>query len=460
MASEESTPAREAPHSVRAEEWLLGSLVSDHAAWSDAATMVSADDFHHPPHRLIFRVLSEMADAGQALDLVTLSEELSDRSLLEKAGGADYLAGLAGRMERKPGSPNVAAYARIVRDKATLRGLIDAGRAIAKLALEPGKRDTETLLDDAERQILALRRRRRPAHAARRAGDIAVAIQRRLDDEAGRERSLKGVSTGLRDLDAAIGGLLPSELIVIGGRPAMGTSTLMTNLAERAVLGATQDPRPVLFFSLDDPADLVVSRLLASIGRIDLHRIRSGSPPHESEKLARAIRRLSKARLYLEDGPHTINDLCLRARQTARKSGGLKLILVDSLQRIRPEAGDETPTDEDPEFSWSLKTLAREMQCPVIAGSKLNRRPERRASRYPELSDLRGSGSIEHDADVVLLLYREDVYRRDSDRYGVADIILAKHPTGRLTTVELRFSGRWARFDDLGCRTIQDDYHK
>ena len=434
------------PHSIKAEEWLLGGLLINDLTWPDAADSVSPEDFHHPPHGLIFRVLSEMAVAGQPVDLVTLSEELSHRSLLEAAGGSDYLTALAGRIGRKPGPPNVAAYARIVREKATLRGLIDAGKAIMEMGLRSEGRNAGALLDEAEQRVLSLRRNRRPADRPHPAAEVAVRVKERLDRQAKQNRGPTGVATGFQELDAVTGGFQPSELVVIAGRPGMGTSTLMTNIAEHAAQPDANEPRAVLFFSLDDSAEVVASRLLSSLGRIDLKFIRRGLPWPDWEKLGDALGRLRKKPLYLEDGPQTASGIRLRARQLARESGGLKMIMVDSLQRIRPEVEGETALTDDLEPSWSLKTLAREMRCPVVASSTLNRRPERRGDKRPELSDLRGSGAIEQDADLVLMLYRDEVYRKDSELQGLAEVRVAKHPARGMAHVGLQFAGRWARF--------------
>ena len=449
MDHEETAATDVSPHSIKAEEALIGGILLDAEAWQDAGAHVLAEDFHYPPHQLVFRVVTEMLDAGRPVDLVTLSEELSDRSFLGRVGGADYLAALVERIGRKPGRPNMAAYARIVRHKATLRGLVDAGKAIATSAAGPEARDADVLLDDAERRILALRRNRGPDRRPRRAAEVAVRIRETLQRQAKQERGPTGVATGLLDLDAITGGFQPSQLVVIAGRPGMGKSTLLTNIAGHAVLDDARDPRPVLLFSLDEPAGAVASRLLSSLGRIDLNFIRNGLPDHEWEKLGDALRRLTERPLYLEDSPQTANGMRLRARQVARETGRLKMILVDSLQRIRPEAACERLSPEDLEPSWSLKTLAREMQCPVVATSALNRGPERRGTKRPELSDLRGSGAIEQDADIVLLMYREEMYRRDSDLQGQAEIRLAKHPAASPASIQLRFIGRWARFVDL-----------
>ena len=437
-------------HSAKAEEWLLGGLLVDDRAWPIAAALVSANDFQHPPHGVIFRVGSEMAQAGHPVDVVTLSEELSCRALLETVGGADYLAELTERMARKPGAPNVAAYARIVQQKATLRRLIDVGKAITEAGLRPQGQATAALLDEAEQKLASLRRSRRPPDRPRRISEVASGVRERLDRQA-REKHGRppGVRTGFRELDAAIGGFQPAELVVIGGRPAMGKSTLLTNIAEHATRTDTQDPRAVLFFSFDDPAHVVASRLLAALGPIDLNLLRRGLPWPEWERLGVALGKLGKRPLYLGDGPHTASDIRLRARQLAHETGGLKMIAVDSLHRIRADGTDNLSAAEPGDVSWSLKALANEMQCPVLATSMLTRGPERRAHRRPQLSDLRGSAAIEHDADIILLIYREEIYRPDRDNQGLAEVIVAKRPIGGMVTVPLRFRWRLAKFVGL-----------
>ena len=454
MERDEGTATSEPSHRIRAEEWLLGGLLIDDRTWPEAAAKLTPEDFQHPPHGQLFRVVSEMAQAGHAVDVVTLSEELSRRALLEAVGGADYLTELAERIARKPGPPNVAAYARIVEDHATSRGLVDAGKAIMEAGLHPRERAIGALLDEAERKIAALRRRQRPPYRPRHAADVALHVKERLDRQT---RELRGqppdMRTGFRELDAAIGGFQPGELVVIGGRPAMGKSTLLTNIVEHATRAGTPDPRPALFFSLDGPADEVVCRLLASLGPIDLNLLRRGLPRSEWERLGIALGKLDKRPLYLEDGPHTASDIRLRARQVAHESGGLKMIAVDSLHRVRADSGDNLSAPEPGDVSWSLKALASEMQCPVVATSMLTRGPERRGHRRPQLSDLRGSAAIEHDANVILLVYREELYRPDRDNQGLAEVIVAKRPIGGITTVLLRSVGRLARFVDPEAET-------
>ena len=451
MGPDDRATAGEPPHSVKAERWLLGGLLVDDRTWPDAAARLTPDDFHHPPHGQIFRVLSEMVQAGQPVDVVTLAEELSRRALLEAVGGQDYLAELAERIVRKPGVPKVAAYARIVQEHATSRGLVDAGTAIREVGLRPQEKAVGPLLDEAERKIAALRRRKRPPDRPRHVADAALGVKERLERQAREERGQPtGVRTGLRELDAAIGGFHPGELVVIGGRPSMGKSTLLTNIAEHATRADTRDPRPVLFFALDESTDAVVARLFASLGPIDLNLLRRGLPWPEWERLGVAMGKLAKRPLYLEDGPHTASDLRLRARQLAHESGGLKMIAVDSLHGIRAEDGCRSSAAEPGDASWALKALAKEMQCPVVATSMVTRGPERRAGRRPELSDLRGSAAIEHDADVILLVFREEMYHRSQpDDRGLAEVIVAKRPTGIRTTLLLRFVGRLARFVGL-----------
>ena len=453
MERDEGSTTDERAHRVKAEEWLLGGLLVDDRTWPEAAARLTPEDFHHPPHGQIFHVVSEMLHAGHPVDVVTVSEELSRRALLETVGGVNYLAELAERIGRKPGAPRVAAYARIVRDHATSRSVVDVGKAIVEAGLRPREQAVGPLLDEAERQIAALRRIRRPPDRPRHVADVALRVKERLDRQARGERGQPtGVRTGFRELDAAIGGFQPAELVVIGGRPGMGKSTLLTGIAEHATGADTRGPGAVLFFSLDDPAQVVASRLLASLGPIDLSLLRRGLPWPQGERLGAALGKLAKRRLYLEDGPHTASEVRLRARQVAHETGGLKMIAVDSLHRVR-SGGDDLSAPEPGDVSWSLKALANEMRCPVVATSMLTRGPERRGHRRPELSDLRGSAAIEHDADVILLVYREEVYRPDGDNQGLAEVIVAKRPIGGMTTVLLRFVGGLAKFVDLEAET-------
>ena len=452
MNRDEATAATQLPHDAKAERWLIGGLLVDEGTWPDAAGMLSANDFRHRPHGIIFRVASDMVAAGQRLTQSTLAVELSQRSLLEAAGGGEYLVGLAERTEQKPGVLDVAACARIVRDKATLRGLVNVGKAIMESGLDDSKHDVQKLLDDAESRLLSLRGSNLPASRPRRASDVASRVKDRLERQSRPDGKSSGVGTGLSALDKATGGFHPGELVVIGGRPSMGKSALLANIAESASLGNKQGSGAVLYFNLDEPADALAECLLSSLGRIDRHFIRGELPWHEREKFGAALAELDKRRLYVDDDSYTVGAMRLRARQVMREAGGLKMIIVDSLQRVQPDSDERVHLTDDYAPSWSLKRLAWEMQCPVVASSALNRGPDRRASKLPILSDLRGAGMIEQAADMVMLLLRREVYSLDdfAGMKGLTEIFIAKHPVAPpFRTVRLQFVGHWARFSDL-----------
>lgn len=435
------------PHSIEAEQSFLGGLMLDQYAWLKAADKVAAADFYRPSHRVIFEAMAELGNANQPLDAVTLSEALSSRSLLEKAGGNAYLAELA---ENTPGASNVGAYATIIKERSTLRRLIGAANEIADTAFLPEGRSSAEVLDHAEQLVFEIGESQLKETMPQRIDWLADAVADQLDFLAKSGNSITGVASGFDDLDRKTAGFQASDLVIVAARPSMGKTALMVNMAEHAVMSAKADEGAVLLFSMEQPAYQLVMRMLSSLGRIDQTRMRTGGLQEDDwNRFGGAQRQLKDKLLYIDDTPAlTPNDLRTRARRVAREAGGLKMIMVDYLQLMRPSAKQENRTNEIADISRSLKAIAKEMKCPLVACSQLNRSLESRTDKRPYLSDLRESGAIEQDADVILFIYRDEVYNPDSEDKGLAEIIIGKQRNGPVGMVKLAFTPNLTKFDN------------
>ena len=425
----------------------------DDNAWLKAADKVAAADFYRPAHRIIFDVMAELSNANQPLDVVTLSEALSSRALLDKAGGIAYLAELS---ESTPGASNVAAYAEIVKERATLRRLISAANEIADMAFLPEGRSSGDVLDHAEQRIFEIGESEVKDAMPRRIHYLTDALADRLDMLAKSGKSITGrVASGFDDLDRRTAGFQDSDLVIVAARPSMGKTAMMVNMAEHAVLKNRNDDGSdsgdaVLIFSMEQPADQLVMRMLSSLGRIDQTRMRTGElGQHDWDRFGGAREQIKDKPLYIDDTPAlTPNDLRTRARRVAREAGGLKMIMVDYLQLMRSSARHENRTNEISEISRSLKAIAKEMKCPLVACSQLNRSLESRTNKRPYMSDLRESGAIEQDADVILFIYRDEVYDPDTADKGIAEIIIGKQRNGPIGTVRLTFTPNLTKFEN------------
>ena len=447
------------PHSLEAEQSFLGGLMLDPHAWLKVADRVRAEDFYRPSHRIVFEVMAGLADANEPIDAVTLSEALSARALLDKAGGNAYLAEL---LEGTPGASNIAAYADIVREHAALRRLIAAAGEISDLAFAPEGRSSAEVLDHAEQLVFDIAEGRIREQMPQRVGGLADAVAQRLDFLAKTGNPITGVASGFDDLDRRTAGFQMGDLVIIAARPSMGKTALMVNIAEHAVMtggvGETEEPvakRPegdgaVLIFSMEQPADQLVMRMLSSLGRIDQTRMRTGDLHARDWDFFNSARGVLKDKpLYIDDTPAlTPNDLRTRARRVAAEAGGLKMVMVDYMQLMRPSGKHENRTNEIAEISRSLKAIAKELKCPLVACSQLNRSLESRTDKRPYMSDLRESGAIEQDADVILFIYRDEVYNKESEDKGLAEIIIGKQRNGPIGTVKLTFAPQLTKFDN------------
>ena len=433
------------PHSVEAERSLLGGLMLSEQAWDAVADVVTFGDFYRKRHSIMFREMGRLAEAAEPLDVVTLAEALQKRDLLEECGGIMYLADIA---KSTPSAANIRAYAKIVHDRATLRRIINTATQIQEAAYNPEGRDSADLLDNAERLIMQI------AEEGPKSGGpvsvtplLKVAVDR-IDELFNSEGALTGLTTGYVDLDSKTAGLQSSDLIIVAGRPSMGKTSFAMNLVENALL---ESEKPLLVFSMEMPAGALVMRMLSSIGKIDQTRIRTGKLEEEDwSKLSTAMQTLKDKPLFIDDTPAlTPTEIRSRARRVAREHGQLGMIMLDYLQLMQVAGASEGRTAEISEISRALKGIAKEFDCPVVALSQLNRALEQRPNKRPVMSDLRESGAIEQDADVILFIYRDEVYNEESPDKGTAEIIIGKQRNGPIGTVRLSFIGQYTRFENL-----------
>ncbi|WP_110602538.1 replicative DNA helicase [Salinicola lusitanus] len=434
------------PHSLEAEQSVLGGLMLDNSSWDTVSERLVADDFYRHEHRLAFNAMAELAESAHPLDVVTLSEALERRDQLESVGGLAYLAELA---RNTPSASNIRAYADIVRERATLRKLIQASRQIADSAYSPEGRPPDELVNEAERLVFQISESRPKFGGPIGMSDLLTKAVDRIDELFNMKGQMTGISTGFRDLDDMTSGLQPSDLVIIAGRPSMGKTTFAMNLVEHAVVSSD---KPVIVFSMEMPAESLMLRMLSSLGRIDQTRVRTGQLEDEDwPRLTSAVNLLKDRQLFIDDTPAlSPNELRSRVRRIAREHGNVGLVMIDYLQLMQVPGLSENRTAEISEISRSLKGVAKEFNCPVVSLSQLNRSLEQRPNKRPVMSDLRESGAIEQDADVIAFVYRDEVYNSDNpDNKGLAELIIGKQRNGPIGTVHMAFIGKYTRFEDL-----------
>lgn len=443
------------PHSVEAEQSVLGGLMLDNNAWEQVADVLVEKDFYRRDHQLIFNAIEQLMEKAQPVDVVTLAEFHDQRGELDKVGELAYLGTLA---RNTPSAANIAAYANIVRERSILRQLIQIGNNIANMAFTPEGRNSEEMLDTAERHVFEIAEK-----GAKRGGgfiqvkEVLSSVVDRIDQLFEQDSGITGLPTGFIDFDEQTSGLQPADLIIVAGRPSMGKTTFAMNIAENA---AIQAKAPVAIFSMEMPADSLAMRMLSSLGRIDQHRLRTGKLNDEDwPRLTSAIQLLNDAPLFIDDtGGLSPTELRARARRLKREHG-LSLIVVDYLQLMQGSSNGrqaENRATEISEISRSLKALAKELNVPVIALSQLNRSLEQRPNKRPVMSDLRESGAIEQDADIIVFIYRDEVYNEDSAEKGKAEIIISKQRNGPIGKIDLTFQGKYTRFDNFAAAYYQD----
>ena len=448
------------PHSTEAEQAVLGGIMLSNQHWDGIAERVIAEDFYTFAHKAIFQTMEELMRNQTPIDLITLDQALKAKGISDSVGGFAYLADLS---NNTPNAINILAYAEIVREKAILRELIAVGNRIAENSYSPKGKDIKMVLDEAEREVFAIAEKRSSStEGPQNVISVLESTIARIDTLSKLENhsGVTGVSTGFVDLDKKTAGLQPSDLVIVAARPSMGKTTFAMNLCENAAMASD---KPVLVFSLEMPAEQIMMRMIASLARVDQTKIRTGQNLDETEwsKIASVFGMFKqKNNLYIDDSSGlTPTELRSRARRVYHENNGLSMIMVDYLQLMRAPAFSDNRTLEIAEISRSLKALAKELEVPVIALSQLNRTLEQRADKRPVNSDLRESGSIEQDADLIMFIYRDEVYNDNSEDKGVAEIIIGKQRNGPIGRVRLAFNGQFSRFDNLAeQREYRDDY--
>jgi replicative DNA helicase len=438
------------PHSVEAEQSVLGGLLLEATALDKITDLLQPDDFYRHEHRIIYRQVVRLSEMAKPVDVITVAEALEIAGELDQVGGLPYLGGLA---QNVPSAANIRRYGEIVRERSIMRKLAEVGSDIASSAYNPTGRDAAQLLDEAERKVFEIAE----AGSKGKQGFIPMPplltqVVERIETLYGRDNAsdVTGTATGFTDLDRKTSGLHPGDLIIIAGRPSMGKTALAINIAENV---AMDSKLPVAIFSMEMGATQLVMRMLGSVGKLNQQDLRTGKLQDDDwGRLTHALGKLNDAPIHIDESAALSSlDLRARSRRLHRQNNGLGLIVVDYLQLMSSNVGkaSENRATEISEISRSLKALAKELQVPVIALSQLNRSLEQRTDKRPVMSDLRESGAIEQDADLILFIYRDEVYNPDSQQQGKAEIIIGKQRNGPIGVVSLAFRGEYTRFDNL-----------
>jgi len=440
------------PHSVEAEQSVLGGVLLDTTAWDKVTDLLLERDFYRFEHRLIFRHIARLTEQAKPVDVITVAESLENNAELDKAGGLSYLGSLA---QNVPTAANIHRYAEIVRERAIMRQLAEAASAIGTSAYNPGGRDARQLLDEAEKLVFEI------SEAGERGKQgfveiipLLTQVVERIETLYSRDNDsdVTGIATGFTDLDSLTSGLQPGDLIIVAGRPSMGKTAFSINIAEHVAL---EGKRPVAIFSMEMGGTQLAMRMIGSVGKLNQHTLRTGKLEDDDwARMTHALGRLHDADIFIDETAALNSiDLRSRARRLHRQNlekGGLGLIVIDYIQLMSSTSskGGDNRANEISEISRSLKSLAKELHVPVIALSQLNRSLEQRTNKRPIMSDLRDSGAIEQDADLILFIYRDEVYDPDSKYKGMAEIIIGKQRNGPIDTVGLTFRGEYTRFDN------------
>lgn len=436
------------PHSIEAEQSVLGGLLLDNAAWDRIADFINEHDFYRYDHRLIFHNIGKLISQAKPADVITVYEQLQVAGKAEEVGGLAYLNALA---QNTPSAANIRRYAEIVRDRGVLRQMVTIADEISAGAFNPQGRDVRQLLDEAESKVFAIAEEgARGQKGFLEIQPLLTQVVERIDELYHRDNQsdITGVPTGFVDLDRMTSGMQGGDLIIVAGRPSMGKTAFSLNIGEHV---AVEQGLPVAVFSMEMAGTQLAMRMLGSVGRLDQHRLRTGRLLDEDwPRLTHAIQKMNDAQLFIDETP-ALNPMELRARsrRLARQCGQLGLIVIDYIQLMSGSGNGENRATEISEISRSLKGLAKELNCPVIALSQLNRSLEQRPNKRPVMSDLRESGAIEQDADVILFIYRDQVYNPDSQDKGTAEIIIGKQRNGPIGTVRLTFLGEYTKFDNF-----------
>ncbi|MDP4589660.1 MAG: replicative DNA helicase [Burkholderiaceae bacterium] len=436
------------PQSIEAEQSVLGGLLLDNAAFEKLTDLVNENDFYRHDHRLIWQHIARLVNLSRPADVVTVNESLVSMGKAEEVGGLGYLNALA---HNTPSAANIRRYAEIVRERSMLRKLVAVADDIADMAFNPQGKEARQLLDEAESRVFKIAQEgARNSVGFQEIQPLLSQVVERIDELYHREggSDITGIPTGFTDLDRMTSGLQPGDLVIVAGRPSMGKTAFSMNIAEHV---AIEQGLPVAVFSMEMGAVQLAMRMLGSVGMLDQHRMRTGKLLADDwPRVTHAVQRMQNAQLFIDETPGlTVVELRARARRLARQCGRLDLIVIDYLQLMTASGAGENRATEISEISRSLKSLAKELACPVIALSQLNRSLEQRPNKRPIMSDLRESGAIEQDADLITFIYRDEVYNPDSPDKGTAEIIIGKQRNGPIGTVRLTFQGSSTRFQNF-----------
>ena len=439
------------PHSIEAEQSVLGGLMLDNDTWDRVMARVKENDFYRREHRSIFANIQKLAEKSTPFDVVTLCSALESSGELEAVGGLAYLSDLA---RNTPSVANISAYAEIVHERAVMRQLLSAASEIADKVYNPDGLACNDLLDEAERKIFAIAETGTRGSGPLSVKEVIPAVVNKLDQLMQSEGGITGLASHYLDLDRMTAGLQPADLVIIAGRPSMGKTTFAMNIAENIAMDAKL---PVLVFSMEMPKDAIVMRILSSLGRVEQTSLRSGQlQDHDWSKIFSTMAIINeRMNMFIDDTPAlSPSEMRSRARRLAREHGGVSLIVVDYLQLMQVPGLGDNRVNEVSEISRNLKALAKELNVPVIALSQLSRKCEDRTDKRPMMSDLRESGAIEQDADVIMFVYRDEVYHPDSSDKGTAEILIRKQRNGPIGDIRLTFLGHHCRFDSFAAQTV------
>ncbi len=435
------------PHSIEAEQSLIGGLLLDNTAWDRIADMVVEGDFYRDDHRRIFAHIRKLVETGRPADVVTIYESIDKSNETDQTGGLAYLGEIA---NSTPSAANIRRYAEIVHERAVLRRLVTVGDDIAASALNPAGRDVKILLDQAEQKVFEIAESgAKSTQGFEAIPDLLGKVVERIEVLFNRDNpsDITGIPTGFHDLDKMTSGLQPGDMIVVAGRPSMGKTAFALNIAEHV---GVEVGLPVAIFSLEMSGPQIATRFLSSVGRLDQNKIRTGRLTDDDwDKMTNALGKLHEAQIHVDEtGAINATDLRARARRLHRKCGKLGLIVIDYIQLMTSTKDNENRATEISEISRSIKALAKELECPIIALSQLSRKVEERNDKRPLMSDLRESGAIEQDADIIMMMYRDEYYNKDTKDPGVAEVIICKHRNGPTGAVRLTFLGEYTKFEN------------
>ncbi|CAA3706719.1 replicative DNA helicase [Candidatus Portiera aleyrodidarum] len=435
------------PHSLEAEQSILGGLMLDNEAWNKISEIIINEDFYSIKHKYIFDAIKDIAEKNNIIDIVTVAESLEKKNNLEKIGGISYLAELS---RNTHSIKNIVAYADIVRERAILRNLISIANTIAKEACNRKGKNVQEIINKAEKLIFKISESRYRVKNILNINELLNRTIDRINKMYSTKSSMTGLITGFNELDKMTSGFQKSDLIIIAGRPSMGKTSFAMNIVEYIILNNHDDP--VIIFSMEMPAEQLILRMLSSLGRIDQNNIRKGNIGEEDWlKLTESLKLIKNCKLYIDDTPMlTPIEIRKKIRRCIRDTGKISLIMIDYLQLMQVSGISYNRTAEISEISRSLKSIAKEFNCPVLAVSQLNRSLEQRINKRPIISDLRESGAIEQDADLILFIYRDELYNSDSlDNKGLAELIIGKQRNGPIGVINIRFIGKYTKFENL-----------